>query len=188
MGALFIGDLETLLTTGLLAVLVDYKSDFTVDTSTGEVTYDNADADVVIQTIESIQIQFECCGIHNSSDYVNTTFPVSCCKLEADSKPGQVARQFWNSKGAETFTFNVADGTCPNDYSAISDREGCYTKMRKYLVTSANVCIGVAATVFCVQLVLLFLAIYLGTQAEGSCCDPKRNNNCKKDGSEMKKI
>lgn len=57
MGALFIGDLETLLTTGLLAVLVDYKSDFTVDTSTGEVTYDNADADVVIQTIESIQIQ-----------------------------------------------------------------------------------------------------------------------------------
>lgn len=69
-----------------------------------------------------LPVKFECCGVNNSTDYVNTTFPISCCALQTDTR-GKTAKDLWNTNDGSTYTFTINDVNCAGSYAAIVTKQ-----------------------------------------------------------------
>lgn len=127
-----------------------------------EYTGDSQNKSIASIGWDVIMLNFECCGVYNSSDFNeaskwdkgNSTIPRSCCKFES------IASNSWTSASVPD---NYKDPTCYTNPTAENSnfQIGCYDKIQSAVIQYSTVVIGVSIGIGLVLLLGVIFGLHL---------------------------
>lgn len=160
----FSSSVDTYLQGYMLKALNSYNSSLT-PLGTNGFTYSYSN-DLTL-AIDILQLQFNCCGVINGSDYASSStnwtrtvagspvsmiIPASCCQMSGSSDFITLI------KSAASGNLTLTNNTCPFYGYASNMNTGCYSAITNVVKTNSTLVLGIAAGILAIQLLLIIFA------------------------------